>query len=189
MHVQLAQTRIGLLFIFWKLPDDHNGLAFYKPSAIFIQRISLYTGLLTDTYNFGLRIRQECGERFRRHQLEINSTVSDPSMNRGTRVTHVLWCMSVSLIRGGGETFLAFPAHAQSVIFLVSSERPMWWIEAHIRETLGSPVSNNGVFFLRAEGLHAKISYNFPLVAIFFSEQRVYMQKVHTISPSWLSCS
>ena len=36
--------------------------------------------------------------------------VSDHGMHHGTCSTHVPWCISVSLTRGGGETF---PAHAQ----------------------------------------------------------------------------
>ena len=36
-----------------------------------------------------------------------------------TRVTHVPWCMSETLIRGGGEMFPAFPAHAQTAILCI----------------------------------------------------------------------
>ena len=35
-------------------------------------------------------------------------------MHHATCFTHVPWCMSGSLTRGGGKTFPAFPAHAQS---------------------------------------------------------------------------
>ena len=34
---------------------------------------------------------------------KIKPTVSDPSMHHGTCITHVPWCMSGSLTRGGGE--------------------------------------------------------------------------------------
>ena len=46
----------------------------------------------------------------------------DPDMHHGTCVTHVPWCMPGSLTSGflwnrrRGETFPAFPAHAQSAI-------------------------------------------------------------------------
>ena len=45
--------------------------------------------------------------------------VSNPDMHHGTCVTHVPWCMPGTLSRGflwisaAGETFPAFPAHAQ----------------------------------------------------------------------------
>ena len=41
--------------------------------------------------------------RFSRHWLQRKPLVSDPSMHHGTCVTHVPWCMSGSLTRGGGE--------------------------------------------------------------------------------------
>ena len=54
-----------------------------------------------------------------------SSQVSDPDMHHGTCVTHVPWCMSGSLTSGflwnwrRGETFPAFPAHAQPAIFRI----------------------------------------------------------------------
>ena len=50
--------------------------------------------------------------------------VSEPGMHHGTCVTHVPWCMSGSLTRGGGKTFPAFPAHARPAILCI-------WQEAH----------------------------------------------------------
>ena len=40
---------------------------------------------------------------FSRHRLQRKPLVSDPGMHHGTCVTHVPWCMSGSLTRGGGE--------------------------------------------------------------------------------------
>ena len=60
------------------------------------------TGLLPDTENCGLCMRQECRERFPRHRLQRKPLVSDPGMHHGTCFTHVPWCMSGSLTRGGG---------------------------------------------------------------------------------------
>ena len=52
--------------------------------------------------------------------------VSDANMHHGTCVTHVLWCMPVSLTSGyfwsrwwGKKTFPAFPAHAQPAILRI----------------------------------------------------------------------
>ena len=38
-------------------------------------------GLLPDTYNYGLRMRQEFRERFPRHRLQRKPLVSDPGMH------------------------------------------------------------------------------------------------------------
>ena len=59
-------------------------------------------GLLLDTQNCGLRMRRESWERFPRHRFQRKLLVSDPDMHHGTCVTHVPWCMSGSLNRGGG---------------------------------------------------------------------------------------
>ena len=56
-----------------------------------------FMGLLPDTQNCGLRMRRECRERFPRHRLQRKPIIGDPGMHHGTRVTHVLWCMSGSL--------------------------------------------------------------------------------------------
>ena len=66
-------------------------------------------GPLPDTQNCGLRMRQECRERFSRHRIKRKSLVSDPSMHHGTSVTHVPWCMSGSLTRGDGENVPVIP--------------------------------------------------------------------------------
>ena len=43
------------------------------------------------------------------HRLQRKPLVSDPSMHHGTCVTHVPWCMSGSLTRGGGENVPGIP--------------------------------------------------------------------------------
>ena len=60
-------------------------------------------GLLPDTQNRGLRMHRGCRERFPRHRLQRKPLVNDPGMHHGTCLTHVSWCMSGSLNRGGGE--------------------------------------------------------------------------------------
>ena len=59
-----------------------------------------------------------------RRRIQRKPRVSDPGMNRGTCVTHVPWCMSGLLTRGGGKKFPAFPAHAHPQ-FYVFVKRPM----------------------------------------------------------------
>ena len=61
-------------------------------------------GLLSDTYNCGLRMRRECRERLPRHPGKRKPLVSDPSMHHGTCVTHVPLCMSGSLTAVAGKT-------------------------------------------------------------------------------------
>ena len=52
---------------------------------------------------------RECRERFPRHRLQRKLLVSDPGMHHDTCVTHVLWCISGSLTRGGGENVPGIP--------------------------------------------------------------------------------
>ena len=65
--------------------------------------ICIGMGVLPDTQNGGLRMRQGRRERLSRHWLQRKLLVNDPGMHHGTCVTHVPWCMSGSLNRGGGE--------------------------------------------------------------------------------------
>ena len=71
--------------------------------------LGMYMGLLPDTQNCGLRMRRECREHFPCHRLQRKPLVSDPVMHHGTCVTHVPWCMSGSLNRGGGENVPGIP--------------------------------------------------------------------------------
>ena len=66
-------------------------------------------GLLPDTQNWGLRMRREFRERFSCHRLQKKTLVSDIGMHHGTCITHVPWCMSGSLTRGGGENVPGIP--------------------------------------------------------------------------------
>ena len=60
-----------------------------------MDRAHCYMGLLPDEYNYGLRTRRECRERF-----PCQPRVSSPDMHHGTCVTHVPWCMPGSLTSG-----------------------------------------------------------------------------------------
>ena len=71
--------------------------------SLLIPPYSTTMGLLSDTQNCVLRMRRECRERFPRDRLHRKPLVGDPSMHHGTCVTHVPWCMSGSLTRGGGD--------------------------------------------------------------------------------------
>ena len=65
--------------------------------------------LLPDMQNCGLCMRRECRERFPRHRRQRKPLIIDPDMHHGTCVTHVPWCMSGSITRGGGENVPGIP--------------------------------------------------------------------------------
>ena len=83
-------------------------------------------GLLPDTQNCRLRMHRECRERFPRHRLQRKPLISDPSMLHGTCVTHVPWCMSGSLIRGGGENVPGISGACATHSFAHLVRGP-WW--------------------------------------------------------------
>ena len=51
----------------------------------------------------------DAGNVFFCHRLQRKPLVNDPGMHHGTCTTHVPWCMSESLTRGGGENVLGIP--------------------------------------------------------------------------------
>ena len=69
-------------------------------------------------------MRRECREGFPPPPTSKEPVISDHNMHHGTCVTHVPWCMSGSLTRGGGKTFPTFLPHAQTTILRI-------WQEAH----------------------------------------------------------
>ena len=55
--------------------------------------------------------------------------VSDPGMHHGTCVTHVSWCMSGSLTRGGGENLPGIPgACAARNLRIWQEAHRIWWL-------------------------------------------------------------
>ena len=82
-------------------------------------------GLLPDTYNCGLRMRGECWERFPRHRFKRKQLLSDPGMHHGAWVTHVPWCMSGSVARGGGGKRSRHSRRMRNTKFYVSGNSPM----------------------------------------------------------------
>ena len=92
-------------------------------------------GLLPDMQNCGLRMRRECRERFPRHRLQRKPLVSDPAMYHDTCVTHVPWCISGFLTRGGGENVRAIPGACatRNFTYLVrgplKQETPRSWLD------------------------------------------------------------
>ena len=60
-------------------------------------------------------MRREFRERFPRHRFQRKPLVSDPGMHHCTCVTHVPWCMSGSLARGGWENVPGIPGTWQMI--------------------------------------------------------------------------
>ena len=76
-------------------------------------------------------MRRECRwERFPRHRFQRKPLVSDPGMHHGTCVTHVPWCMSGLLTRGGGENVPGIPGACatRNFTYLVRGPLSTQWI-------------------------------------------------------------
>ena len=73
---------------------------------------------------------------FPRHRLQKIPLLSDPGMHQGTCVTHVPWCMSGLLTRGGGE----------NGAFCVSGMRPVAWSIDHIAYMRHSASMSTGLW-------------------------------------------
>ena len=71
-------------------------------------------------------MRRGCRENFPRQQLQRIPLVSDPGMHHGTCVTHVLWCISGSLTRGGGENVPVIPGTCATRNFAYLTRGPCW---------------------------------------------------------------
>ena len=103
---------LWILFLFILIQSD-TAKSYVVVSIIFIQQKSVWRwfpmGLLPDTHVCGLRMRQECRERFPHHRLQTKPLSCDPGMHHGTCVTHVPWCMSGSLTRDDGNNVRGIP--------------------------------------------------------------------------------
>ena len=66
------------------------------------------------------------GNVFSRRRLQKKLLVSDPGMHHGTCVTHVPWCMSGSLTRGGGENVPGIPGTCATRNCLYLVRDPCW---------------------------------------------------------------
>ena len=82
---------------------------------------------------------RECRKRFPRHRLQRKPLVSDPGMHHGTCVTHVPWCMSGSLTRGGGDNVPGTSSACATCDFTYLARSPwarnsQWeeWVQIHM---------------------------------------------------------
>ena len=79
-------------------------------------------------------MRRDCLERFLRHRLQRKPLVSDPGLHHGTRVTHVPWCMSGSLTRGGWKNIPVIPGACATRSFTYLARGPCsLWSRFHVQ--------------------------------------------------------
>ena len=71
-------------------------------------------------------MRREFREHFPRHWFQKKPIINDPGMHHGTCVTHMPWCMSGSLTRGGGENVPGIPGARATRNFTYLVRGPLW---------------------------------------------------------------
>ena len=83
---------------------------------------------------------------FSRHRLQRKPLVSDPGMHHGACATHVPWCMSGSLTRGGGESVPSIPGACATRNFTYLIRGP-WAAPSHYLNLWGSrSMIPNGIY-------------------------------------------
>ena len=89
-------------------------------------------------------------------RLQRKPLVSDPGMHHGTCVTHVPWCMSGSLTRGGGENVPSIPGAwaSRNLAYLV---RGPWCVRMHSRLKLPIPVGPRNCWLRKRWGIAYKV--------------------------------
>ena len=102
-------------------------------------------GPLARYVNCGLRMRRECRERFPRHRFQRKPLVRDPGMHHDTCVSHVPWCMSGSLTRGGGENIPGIPGACatRNFTYLVRDPLPGSMMSYFIDAYMDTPLKSN----------------------------------------------
>ena len=107
-----------------------------------VWNMKISMGLLPDAYNCGMRMRQECRERFPRHRLQLKPLVSDPGTHHGTCVAHVPWYMSGLLTRGGGGSVPGIPGACATHNFTYLARGPY----SNTAKTQASPTNYGGIY-------------------------------------------
>ena len=82
---------------------------------------------------------------------------SDPAMHHGTCVTHVPWCMSESLTRGGGKNVPGIPGTSATCNFLYLTRGPLFCqnTNCHQRNTVyGAYITAYNVYHNRQFKIH-----------------------------------
>ena len=135
-------------------------------------------------------MRRKCRERFPRHQLHRKPLVSDPGMHHGTCVTHVPWCMSESITRGGGKNVPGIPGACATRNFTYLARGPLRQIVPGSQmpcDTLGVDIYSmrtwNGEMFTYIILKYIFFTQNVSIV-IWFSLKFVPRDLIHNTSVS-----
>ena len=100
---------------------------------------ALHHGPLTKYVKLRVAHTQGMLGTFSRHRMQRKPLVSDPGMHHGTCVTHVPWCMSGSLTRGGGENVPGIPGACTTRPFTCVARGPLALGEKNPPVTGGCP--------------------------------------------------
>ena len=144
------------------------------PVVAVVEDVFVVMGLLPDTQNCGLRMRQECRERFPRHRLQRKPRVSDPDMHHGTCLTHVPWCMSGSPTCYGGGKRSRHSRHMHNPEFYVSGKRPIGGCHMGIMASKNKETTTAPHYWPFVRWIHWS-----PLL------KNVSMSLCHQVSPPW----
>ena len=143
----LIHVMVCCMFVANPVPGLYHMLEYECLTFIIIKRYMKLTSMLR---RYGPLVRyvklwvahaRECRERFSRHWLQRKPLYSDPGMHHGTCVTHVPWCMSGSLIHGGGENVPGIPGACATRNFTYLARGPCvfecicywWWWRTKLR--------------------------------------------------------
>ena len=102
-----------------------------KSSLVCCKEVSLTVIVLIPWTSY--QIRKIASSAYARNAVNVSSRlrlqrkplVSDPGMHHGTCVTHVPWCMSGSLTRGGGENDPGIPGICAARKFTYLTRGPL----------------------------------------------------------------
>ena len=113
-------------------------------------------------------MRRECRERFPRHRLQRKSFVNDPGMHH---VTHVPWCMSISLTHDGGENVPGIPGACatRNIAYLV---RGPWYLHWHMSKW------SNRLPIIQALSI-TPWEWNLPWYSVYKSRNKIH--KSHSL--------
>ena len=110
------------------------------------------------------------GSVFPRHWFQRKLLVSDPGMHRGTCVTHVPWCMSGSLTRGGGENVPGIPGACATRNFAYLARGPfigILVISCKYHGIYASPGLHNGTIHFNVDTCqHEDVRYPPPCLTL-----------------------
>ena len=118
-----------------------------------------------------------CWERFSRYRLQRKPLVSDPAMHHGMCATHVPWCMTGSLTRGGVENVPGIPGACtnRNITYLVRGPCFILTQQADRDSSLLDVVDKRVLQFTRCCITFVNLIYHDPLFRILDSWKLNYL--------------